>query len=67
MPEAAHQPTRETPVQAVRPAAANDPQIPAPQPTGLDRESARWLPLVVPGFALVVLLVCGALVWAAAL
>jgi len=63
IPEAAYRPLpREGPTRA---AAANDPLLPVP--TGLDRQSARWLPVVVPGFALVVLLVCGALVWAAAL
>ncbi|MCG3188764.1 MAG: hypothetical protein LKCHEGNO_00920 [Burkholderiaceae bacterium] len=51
-------------------AAANDSIRTAPADalrTGLDRDSARWLPLAVPGFALVVLLVCGALVWTMAL
>ncbi|HEX6019068.1 MAG TPA: hypothetical protein VFZ28_13310 [Burkholderiaceae bacterium] len=67
MPDAAYQPlSRDTPAQSVRPVAANDPLLPAER-TGLDRESARWLPVAVPGFALVVLLVCGVLVLAAAL
>jgi len=44
----------------VTPAARTTTQA-APAPTGLRADEARWLPLVVPGFALL-LLACTALI-----